>query len=413
MRKKPLEQPLPKIKNEPSETTLKFLACGKGDTILIRCGAHWGLVDCNLEEETKRRLKRCIVDHEISKLKFVVVTHFDQDHVKGLAAFLAEEFGPRDGGDWRVEQLVLPIPVQHAADEDTFKVFKYFERVRKAMGDPDASTEPEDEIAVALGTKAFCKDAIELLDLAMVFKNLPPISGTPRLAYRQPINALDPKLHADVDMFFLAPSDAETDRFLDFIRSFAQVAHTPFADHVTKEQMAAHLNEIRQRRPFATPNWNKISIALGLYNWQHSKAVLLAGDVTREGYANALKNWSRVFEHTKIAVPEFDVIKASHHGSDRDHEPSVFQQVNSEKYVVISASAKYTKGSKHPGPETVKDLEEKNWTILHTELGIQNRKGLMQRLKRPKGVSGGLIHPKGGVGVTLSENSIQPFEFGR
>jgi glyoxylase-like metal-dependent hydrolase (beta-lactamase superfamily II) len=95
---------------------LHFFYCGNGDTILLRAGEEWGLIDCNLTpgSRAKERLLKVLDDNAVKTLSFVCLTHYDRDHFNGLAALLRERFS-EDLGDgsgrrrWFIGQIIQPL----------------------------------------------------------------------------------------------------------------------------------------------------------------------------------------------------------------------------------------------------------------------------------------------------------------
>jgi hypothetical protein len=91
---------------------LHFFHSGNGDTILIRGGEEWGLVDANF---VQRRGVRARVEAKlegVERLRFVCITHFDLDHIRGLVRFLTERFSEVDSIGrriWKVDQIICPL----------------------------------------------------------------------------------------------------------------------------------------------------------------------------------------------------------------------------------------------------------------------------------------------------------------
>ena len=58
---------------------------GKGDCILLECGRAAGLVDTGYAE-TSAAVLACLHAHGVNYLDFLVITHYDRDHVGGIRA---------------------------------------------------------------------------------------------------------------------------------------------------------------------------------------------------------------------------------------------------------------------------------------------------------------------------------------
>ncbi len=69
---------------------VSFIDVGKGDCILLQAGASAALIDAGYEEtsdDALAQLRECGVD----RLEFLIVTHYDRDHVGGVGA-IGESF---------------------------------------------------------------------------------------------------------------------------------------------------------------------------------------------------------------------------------------------------------------------------------------------------------------------------------
>jgi hypothetical protein len=91
---------------------LHFFHSGNGDTILIRGDDQWGLVDANF---VKSRGVRARVEAKldgVERLRFVCITHFDLDHIRGLVNFLSERFSEVNSVGkrvWKIDQIICPL----------------------------------------------------------------------------------------------------------------------------------------------------------------------------------------------------------------------------------------------------------------------------------------------------------------
>ena len=77
---------------------LHFFHSGNGDTILIRGGEEWALVDANFVKSRRVRARVESALKEVERLRFVCITHFDLDHIRGLVSFLTERFSEVTSG---------------------------------------------------------------------------------------------------------------------------------------------------------------------------------------------------------------------------------------------------------------------------------------------------------------------------
>ena len=77
------------------------VACGAGDSLLLRLGNRWIAVDCHLPAGGRRsvwdRYAGCVSRLGINRLDAFVITHFDIDHIRGAARLVEWFIGERDG----------------------------------------------------------------------------------------------------------------------------------------------------------------------------------------------------------------------------------------------------------------------------------------------------------------------------
>ncbi len=66
-----------------------FLDVGHGDATLIICGEHAMMIDCG-DETQGAKLRDYMVDHGVSALDYLVLTHPDKDHIGGAPVILTE-----------------------------------------------------------------------------------------------------------------------------------------------------------------------------------------------------------------------------------------------------------------------------------------------------------------------------------
>lgn len=80
---------------------IHLVACGQGDTTLLRLGADWLAIDCHIPRgagETAWEEYRALLDAlNVRRLRALVITHFDIDHYRGAAKLLRFFTEERDG----------------------------------------------------------------------------------------------------------------------------------------------------------------------------------------------------------------------------------------------------------------------------------------------------------------------------
>lgn len=75
-----------------------FLDVGQGDAALLICGGESMLIDAG-SNDSLEYLEKYLTGHDIKKLKYVVGSHYDSDHVGGVDEVL---------NDYEVETLIVP-----------------------------------------------------------------------------------------------------------------------------------------------------------------------------------------------------------------------------------------------------------------------------------------------------------------
>lgn len=77
---------------------VSFIDVGKGDCILLQLGESAALIDTGYES-TSGKVVSYLRESGVSQLEFVIVTHYDRDHIGGLRAI---------GGAFAIGALYLP-----------------------------------------------------------------------------------------------------------------------------------------------------------------------------------------------------------------------------------------------------------------------------------------------------------------
>lgn len=96
------------ISEESLQAKITFFDVGKGDAILIETGGHTMLIDAGYDDTAKTILDY-LKEQDIDNLDYLLITHFDKDHVGGADRIMEEvETGmilqpdyESDGGQYR------------------------------------------------------------------------------------------------------------------------------------------------------------------------------------------------------------------------------------------------------------------------------------------------------------------------
>lgn len=78
---------------------MSFLKVGKADTIILQTANHSAVIDCGEEDDSKEILQ-FLSDNSISCIDYLFITHFDKDHVGGVANVL---------NGMKTEKIITPL----------------------------------------------------------------------------------------------------------------------------------------------------------------------------------------------------------------------------------------------------------------------------------------------------------------
>lgn len=78
--------------------SLRVLKVGQADAMILQTGTHCAVIDCG-EAEDGQEVAECLADQGIDRVDYLILTHFDKDHVGGVPGLLART---------AVEQILCP-----------------------------------------------------------------------------------------------------------------------------------------------------------------------------------------------------------------------------------------------------------------------------------------------------------------
>jgi len=354
-----------------------FFYCGAGDTILAGVNDEWALIDCNLTADSgvRKRLLNVLEKHNVTRLRFVCVTHYDSDHLRGLGDLLESRFSEElgDGTDrrrWLVEQVIQPLQVKDI-DRAMPKLHAIIDRLHKSKK-----------------KLAFSKQALRFLDIAYrmlidsdalppqervyfpVYDSVPHFLGVPPFIFRQRA------LLGPFEVGFLAPEQPVADRF-----------------EVGKLSALYDANP-RAEVLLDTVTNNAISRVVVFRHTKTSQAVLFSGDAPSDCWTDILRRWEqfRPIGLRNGETPrwrEFHVVKVSHHGSVHSHHQPLYSTwcVPDKTVAVISTR---TGDPDHPHQTVMDDLLSSRMDVrLTCPHGV-----LRRRLKRGPFLGGRSVAPK-------------------
>ena len=94
-----------------------FFNVGKADAILLDLAGKYVMIDCG-EKDTGKELVKALKEKGINRLEYLIITHFDKDHVGGAARVL--------------EELTVGCVLQNAREKDSDEYDDYVDAVKKS-----------------------------------------------------------------------------------------------------------------------------------------------------------------------------------------------------------------------------------------------------------------------------------------
>lgn len=339
--------------------SVHIFECGDGDTILIEGGGFWGMVDANFVPKRGVRSRVEGILENVDRLRFVCVTHFDLDHLRGLVAFLDDNFVDRTpGGDvvWRIDEIIVPL------SETTLRVIGrlknrtawYIKRM------PDSPSRVGD----------FAKEVYLLFDflwemLTYSSGNRPKISspGPGKVLY-YPSNRGGSSSFGDWVILSLGPSEETSEIYSRQI----------------EEEVAGRR---RLKGLFRKIEKNKSSRILALVNKALNQSILLCGDATPDEIVKALNQWDAANALRGVEGPvPFKVVKISHHGALSCHCEAIYDQYSTKDSLgLISA----LDNNDHPDGVVIAKLHDVG--MDHRITGVDSEGELILRHGVPLGTT--------------------------
>ena len=359
------------------DAEIHFFHCGNGDTILIRGGKEWALVDANLtiSSGARERLLNALPQDELPRrLRFVCITHFDEDHIRGLGSFLRDHFGPQKGGrrEWQIEQVILPI--RNDVLVEFFESHReVFVRIR---GEEHRAESPLTDLLSAL---------FEIYNVSLAtFCCYEPGTKLISLGHGPASMPLGPW-----EVAFLGPSRAVEDRYAVAFREKWGLSTLPRSQWPRKLRLAIGRNET--------------SRIVALRHRVSGDTVLLTGDAPATSIAAALREWENLHaeetsEPGSALRQTFRVVKASHHGAyttredDNCHHAPLYHEscLADRSHVVISC---HDHDASHPHEEVLVCVRGARLECRSTGAQIPHsirppRRGIGPRLGSPRRSTG-------------------------
>jgi len=305
---------LPGNSEEP-RVEIHLLACGHGDTILLRLPVdRWILVDCHLRDRrTRERFFEFVRSRGIERLDFIFQTHPDFDHFCGMTHVL-----------------------DHFTTEG--RSLRYWcdgglgaEQVRDLLWQEELSER-------------------EYAKLQRRLDELSQHNSIEIVAVNDWTTPISPSGYSDsVHLFVVAPP--------------ATVAR-----NITRRDIGKLGTDAKAK---LESNALSLVMVLSASAGDVDCTMLLSADGSEDEMLWALQTWHRRAEEYHRAK-SFDVIKVPHHGSMKSHTPALCQAKRKERTARIAAISAGTRRAL-PDKEVIRAYLNEEWVVLLTTTRTANR----------------------------------------
>ncbi|MFW2477400.1 MAG: ComEC/Rec2 family competence protein [Sediminibacterium sp.] len=272
--------------------TVKFLKAGSGDSILVEHQGTNILIDGG--NESSFLLQQAGIIHQRGELiDLLIITHHDDDHIKGIITLLQETLQQVYGAGFiRRVMFNSPQTVKRTIESTTSSTLLSYKQARQV------------------------ENLLTLL-------NISPETCTESTGPYQPGNGLS--LH------FLSP---RTEDIVEYANDPGALLTTDYrCDWAQSLQiLETYLNDKSQDRSL----FNKSSIILLLEC--EGKRILLTGDATPDRLNAAL---DKLMEENEGNIPFFDLVKLPHHGSYRSLNTAILGKINCRQFLISTDSKRY------------------------------------------------------------------------
>ena len=271
---------------------IKFLKAGTGDSILIHHHSHNILIDGG--SDSKYLLNEIEKIHQKEEfIDLLIVTHHDEDHIKGI-----------------IDLLKLVVDGEYGND-NTFIKKVIFNSPR-----------------IILGTIVPLKN--RLLSYRQAHE-LEELLNKTNVVWEKYTDKSDPINFDDLRIDFLSPTEEDLEKYID--NKSVYLASDFRCDWKSPMPLLEkHINDRSQD----TSILNKSSLVIKIEC--DDKKILLTGDVTPERFEMILNKLSAENENNPTY---FDYIKLPHHGSYRSLNKNIIEKISCYNYIISTNSNKY------------------------------------------------------------------------
>jgi beta-lactamase superfamily II metal-dependent hydrolase len=304
----------------------------------------WALIDCHLpSRDALHRFYRYTDNLKIATLDYVVLTHADSDHYRGMADVL-ERFSTNG----RSIRFFCDSGANH----------KHVRLLQEAIGLPEA----------------------DMKEYARLMRTVVKLSESGPLQ-RQWINDGTATIVIDGDT-----------------SGFALVVVSPSTTVLANSGDRALL-----KMPVGKPNINELSIVLIAQEVASSGAcrMFLPGDVEGDGLTGALSRWDERRANPSSATT-FDVIKLPHHGSKNGHNSALVKRIANKGSSIAAISSGTRAGC--PAKSVLMDYLTTGWRVHCTapRQAPSATSSALQRTTIGKARSSGGLHARFDIRVVVA-----------
>jgi hypothetical protein len=274
----------------------------------------------------------------VPRLRFVCITHFDLDHIRGLARFLKERFSEVDKTGrriWMIDQIITPI---FPTTIGTISKLKEWTRSRSGLRAFASLEEKAEEMSSEMNLllEMLCEIAVESQ------KKKSPPEDVPEL------------LSLGVTTYLRGPHGRRADTQMGPWRIACLGPQESTAHNFSGQIMNAFLRSEPLDEVFEDVNANSTSRVLLLWHQHTADTVLLTGDSTTEELEKAMESM-QVMEnlHGKKDM-RFKAVKVSHHGALTCHHPDLYE-LRCDPAATVAITCAEDDG-RHPHQEVVEHV---------------------------------------------------------
>jgi ribonuclease BN (tRNA processing enzyme) len=279
---------------------IKFLKAGSGDCILIHTNGQNILIDGGDNSDILfQQIDEIYNNGKV--LDLLVITHHDQDHIKGVL------------------ELLRKVGSGVYGDPKRFIKKVYFNSPRKIL----SKDIPEDINSLSY-IQAFETEKI-ISKLQLDWETCTEESALLKFG-RTTLKFLSPRID-DIQAYSSAKGAYLTNE-----------ARSDWSSDL--EQLKKHVDDISLDK--SIPNLTSIVILV-----EHkSKKILLTGDVTPSRFSDLLNALTDIENGQKLTI---DYLKLPHHGSYKSISKDIFERIQCSNYIISTNSKKY----KHPNKRAI------------------------------------------------------------